>query len=67
MGTGMRNNIKEIRKNRKMTQRQLAEKANVSKSTIERLESGKLKNIEAGKLLRIAEALDTSVNDMMFG
>lgn len=61
----MKFNIKETRKESKLTQAELAEKAGVSRVTISRLESGKLKETTLGTLSRIAQALQVTVDDLI--
>ena len=58
----MKFNIKETRKESKLTQAELAEKAGVSRVTISRLESGELKETTLGTLSRIAQALQVTVD-----
>ena len=55
--------LKEIRKNKKLTQEQLANKANISVRTIANYESGKREpNVEI--LVKICNALNIQVNDL---
>lgn len=61
----MKFNIKETRKESKLTQAELAEKAGVSRVTISRLESGELKETTLGTLSRIAQALQVTVDDLI--
>lgn len=56
--------IKEYRKKKKITQRQLAAAINKSKSTIEKYETNTLKNIPITTLNEIAKVLDVSLNDL---
>ena len=58
--------IKEIRKNRKMTQKQLAEAADVAVGTIQQYELGK-RQPRLEQLSKIALALDSTVSDFVDG
>ena len=54
--------IKELRDKKKMTQQELAEKSGVSRSIISELETGKRTKTTTETLLKIAKALDSSIN-----
>lgn len=56
--------IKEIRKEKNMTQEQLCKKANVSRAIISDLETGKRTVTSTKTLMKIAEALECSVADI---
>ena len=58
--------IKEKRIEIGITQEELAEKSGVSRTIICSLESGKNCNTTAKTLLRIANALNCTVNDIFF-
>lgn len=58
--------IKEIREAKKMTQDELAEKSGVSRGTISALENGIERNTTSKTLLRLALALDTTVDSIFF-
>lgn len=62
MTTGFR--IKEIRENKNMTQQELAEKSNVSRSIISELETGKRTVSKTDTLLRIARTLGVPFRDI---
>lgn len=57
-------NLKKYRKKKKISQRQLAEAINKSKSTIEKYELGVIKKISIHTLISISRALDVSLNDL---
>lgn len=57
-------NIKAIRKSKGLSQQELAIKLNVVRQTISKWEQG-LSVPDAGMLVRIAGALDTTVNDLL--
>lgn len=58
--------IKELREAQKMTQEELSSKSGVSRGTIVALESGIERNTTSKTLLKIAAALDTSVDNLFF-
>jgi putative transcriptional regulator len=59
------NNMKLIREQKQLTQKQLAEKLNVSRSWLEKVENGKVE--PSLKLaLRIAAVLGCSIEDIFF-
>lgn len=57
--------IKELREKRKITQKELCNKANVSRQTIIDLESGKIVNTTITTLQKIANALSCKVQDLL--
>lgn len=61
MPTGIR--IKEIRRNKGLTQKQLGEKCHIAESTIRRYESGNL-NPKIETLQKIADALGCDIFDL---
>lgn len=58
--------IREIREERRMTQEELAKKSGVSRPTIIALESGAVKDVKVSTLLKLANALDTTVYSIFF-
>ena len=56
--------IKEIRRAKRMTLGELAEKAGMSAPLLLALEDGKLKLVTTETLLNVAKALETSVDDL---
>lgn len=54
-------NIEKIRKEKKMSQEELAETAKVSRATISGLESGRVQETTIGTLRKIAKALGVDV------
>ena len=58
--------IRERRKEKKMSQCELAEKSGVSRTVISGLESGAITTTTTDTLLKIARALDTNVADIFF-
>lgn len=55
-------NIADSRRKNKLTQEQLAELANLSTNYIARVERGEIKNFSTINMLKIASALDVSVD-----
>lgn len=59
------NNIRKIRKQKNITQKILAQKSNVGRSTIAEIENGThIPRIDVA--LKIADALDVSVDDIFY-
>lgn len=58
--------IKEKRKEKKMTQKELSAKSGVSRATISGLENGTLRATSSTTLLKIAKALETTVDQIFF-
>ena len=58
--------IQQLRKERELTQEQLAEKLNVSQNTIAKIESG-LRRPSIDFLLEISECFNVSTNYLVFG
>ena len=55
-------NIKNIRQQKKMTQEELAKKANISRATVIRLERGEKMEVRVSTLEALAVALNCSVS-----
>lgn len=58
--------IAEYRRAKGLTQAELAQKSGVSRAILSGLESGRITVTTTETLLRIAKALDCSVNDIFF-
>lgn len=58
--------IKEVREDKRMTQEELAEKSGVSRGTICALENGTARATTTKTLLKIAQALGTSIDAIFF-
>lgn len=58
--------IKELREAMKMTQEELAEKSGVSRGTISALENGIDRTTTSKTLVKLAQALDTTVDCIFF-
>ena len=58
--------IKEVREARKMTQEELSDKSGVSRGTISALENGTVRATTTKTLVKIAQALDVSVDRIFF-
>lgn len=58
--------IKEVREAANLTQEELSEKSGVSRGTISALENGTERNTSTKTLLKLAVALETTI-DALFG
>ena len=59
--------IKEMRENLRMSQEELSRKSGVSRTTISALENDIEKTTSTKTLLKIAQALGTTVDQLFFG
>lgn len=62
----MKNKVEKYRKDKKMSQQDLAEKSNVSRNTISNLERGLVTNVGYKTMKSIAEALEKEVSEIFF-
>ena len=62
----MVNKIKDIRREKGMTQEELAQKSGVSRGTICALESNSLRNTSTNVLVKLANALGVSIDEIFF-
>lgn len=58
--------LKQAREARNMTQQELSERSCVSRTTINGLESGRVTSTSTKVLMKLAEALETTVTDLFF-
>lgn len=58
--------LKECREELKMTQEELSKKSNVSRTIISGLESGAITVTTTGTLVKLANALNKTVQDIFF-
>lgn len=58
--------IKEVREEKRMTQEELAAKSGISRTTISGLENGTARSASTKTLLKIAAALETTVDCIFF-
>ncbi len=58
--------IKEIREEKRMTQEELSEKSGVSRGTIAALENGTNRTTTTKTLVKLAEALGTTVDQIFY-
>jgi transcriptional regulator with XRE-family HTH domain len=58
-------NLVKIRKKKKLTQRQLAEKSGVSYNTIIKMERGGIKNPKIETVSKLADALSVSIDELV--
>ena len=63
MNTGDR--IKQLRMQKNMTLEELGQKVGVGKSTVRKWETGAIANMRRDKIAKLAEALDTTVEDII--
>lgn len=56
--------VRELRKKKRMTQAELADKAKVKQSTISRLEMGKIDDLGSAHLRKLAEGLGVMVEEL---
>ena len=63
----MGSKVREYREKMNMTQEELAKKSGVSRVTISSIESGRAENTTSKTLLRIATALNATVDEIFFG
>lgn len=64
---GLSENLKALRKKRKISQKSLAQSSGVSYSMVSKLESGEQKNPSLDTLDKIATALNVTVSQLMDG
>jgi transcriptional regulator with XRE-family HTH domain len=57
-------NVREVRKNREISQDQLALRAGIDRSYMGRIERGQV-NITLEKVYRLGEALDCNIRDLL--
>ena len=62
----MVNRLKEVRLEKRMTQEELAEKSSVSRPTIVSIERNEANDVKASTMLKLATALDVSVDTIFF-
>ncbi|WP_242364012.1 helix-turn-helix domain-containing protein [Limosilactobacillus antri] len=60
-------NIAKFRRKRKMTQEQLAEASDLTKNFLSKIERGQAQNFSAINLLKLANALNISVDELVEG
>lgn len=58
-------NLVKIRKKKKLTQRQLAEKSGVSYNTIIKMERGGIKNPKIGTVIKLSKTLGVSIDKLV--
>ena len=63
MNTGDR--IKQLRMQKNMTLEELGQKVGVGKSTVRKWETGAIANMRRDKIAKLADALDTTVEDIL--
>ncbi len=63
----MGNKLKEAREAAGLSQEQLSEKSGISRTTISSIENNAVRATSTKTLLALANALDTTVNNIFFG
>ena len=58
--------LREIRESKKMTQEELEEKSGISRQTISAIENNRAENVMVGTLMALANALDTTIDNLFF-
>lgn len=58
------NNLSEVRKDKGVTQEELAEKSGISRVTIANIERGAVTNLKISTMLSLANALDSTVEEI---
>jgi transcriptional regulator with XRE-family HTH domain len=54
--------VNQLRRSLKLTQRQLADKTSITQATLSRIEKGKVQNLRVSTLVKLASALNTTVD-----
>ncbi len=58
--------LRELREDKRMTQEELADKSGVTRQTIISIENDKSYNVTIGTLTKLADALETSVEQLLY-
>ena len=58
------NNLSEVRKDKGLTQEELAEKSGICRVTIANIERGAVTNLKISTMLSLANALDSTVEEI---
>lgn len=58
------NNLSKVRKDKWLTQEELAEKSGISRVTIANIERGAVTNLKISTMLSLANALDSTVEEI---
>lgn len=59
-------NVKNLRKEKKLSQEKLAKMAGISRTTLSKIESGDDVSVTSDTLLSLARALETTVDGIIF-
>lgn len=62
----LRNRVKEMRKELKMTQASLCKKAGISRTTLDKIENGDTVNIKTSTITKIAYALNSPADKVFY-
>ena len=63
---GIPNKLKEMREANKLTQEELAKKANVARTIIVGIETGTTEVVRSSTLIKLADALNSKVRNIFF-
>lgn len=58
--------VKELREAKGLTQEELAKRCGVSRQSISAIEKNKVEQVKSGTLIAIAEALETTIDNLFF-
>jgi len=58
--------VKELREEKGLTQEELAKRCGVSRQSISAIEKNKVEQVKSGTLIAIAEALETTIDNLFF-
>ena len=67
MSRGYLKNLKRLRKKKGWSQEKLAREAGISYQTLIKIEQGRIKNPKLETLIKLAKALDVSLDDLIQG
>ncbi len=67
MSRGYLKNLKQLRKKKGWSQEKLAREAGISYQTLIKIEQGRIKNPKLDTLIKLAKALDVSLDDLIKG
>lgn len=56
--------LKEVREKKKMTTQELAERSQISRVTISKIENNRVTDVKTGTLLKLAKALDVKFEEL---
>lgn len=60
----MKLNLKDIREKKGMTQNELSQKSGIGRITISRIENDRQLDVKTGTIVKLANALEVSINEL---